>query len=521
MQPATSVRAALPGRADQAREDPRRRRADQPVLAVARRRGVRDARRDVQRADGVRLPAGHGHGVLVQRRPAQPDDRPRALPREPRGDPQDVDRGRPRPPRRRVLQLPLPQRVAAADAEAATRRSTSSARAARRPSTSPPTSAPATRSSSRRSSSSSRRWPTSARRPRPRAGRSSRTTRSSRSSATSPTPTRRPCARRARTSRSSSPGCTACRRSSSRRPGYVSRAEFLRRAQSAALADGTRATWDDMVSIGRIICGSPDTVADTLSHWAQEAQCSRMLMVLQHGDMPEWKAVKNMHMFAKEVIPRVRARSSSGEAGQGPGGGEVAMASYTRGALRPARHRDRRADRRRGRPARLPARRRHGHRLRRAAAAGRALQAHRALPSRASGPSADDTTVDDIHDYRRHYLDLLDELGLEEFALAGHSLGGWLAANFAADHAERVTRLVLAAPFGMKVDEHPTTGLPRDPGRPAGPVPDRGPVDLRRARADAADPGVPGRSLSRDHVGRAPACGRAPTTSSCTAGCTG
>ena len=64
------------------------------------------------------------------------------------------------------------------------------------------------------------------------------------------------------------------------------------------------------------------------------------------------------------------------------------------------------------------------------------------------GPSADDTTVDDIHDYRRHYLDLFDELGLEEMALAGHSLGGWLAANFAADHAERVTRLVLAAPFG-------------------------------------------------------------------------
>jgi hypothetical protein len=29
--------------------------------------------------------------------------------------------------------------------------------------------------------------------------------------------------------------------------------------------------------------------------------------------MPEWKAVKNMHMFAKEVIPRVRARSSRGE----------------------------------------------------------------------------------------------------------------------------------------------------------------------------------------------------------------
>jgi pimeloyl-ACP methyl ester carboxylesterase len=80
------------------------------------------------------------------------------------------------------------------------------------------------------------------------------------------------------------------------------------------------------------------------------------------------------------------------------------------------------------------------------------------------GPSADDTTVDDIHDYRRHYLDLFDELGLEEFALTGHSMGGWLAANFAADHGERITRLVLAAPFGMRVEDHPTTDFLAIPG---------------------------------------------------------
>jgi pimeloyl-ACP methyl ester carboxylesterase len=85
------------------------------------------------------------------------------------------------------------------------------------------------------------------------------------------------------------------------------------------------------------------------------------------------------------------------------------------------------------------------------------------------GPSADDTTVDDIHDYRRHYLDLFDELGLETMALAGHSLGGWLAANFAADHTERVTRLVLAAPFGMRDEEHPTTDFLAIPGDQLGP----------------------------------------------------
>jgi pimeloyl-ACP methyl ester carboxylesterase len=80
------------------------------------------------------------------------------------------------------------------------------------------------------------------------------------------------------------------------------------------------------------------------------------------------------------------------------------------------------------------------------------------------GPSADDPTVDDVHDYRRHYLDLLDELGVGEFALMGSSMGGWLAANFAVDHTERVRRLVLAAPLGLKVDDHPTTDIFAIPG---------------------------------------------------------
>jgi pimeloyl-ACP methyl ester carboxylesterase len=80
------------------------------------------------------------------------------------------------------------------------------------------------------------------------------------------------------------------------------------------------------------------------------------------------------------------------------------------------------------------------------------------------GLSADDPTIDDVHDYRRHYLDLLDELGIGEFALVGQSMGGWLAANFAADHGERIKRLVLAAPLGLKVEDHPTTDLFTIPG---------------------------------------------------------
>ena len=94
-------------------------------------------------------------------------------------------------------------------------------------------------------------------------------------------------------------------------PGYVSTEEFLRRASDPALAHGTEASWEDMVSIGRITCGSPDTVADTITQWCEEAGVGRVNVVLEHGDMPEWKTVKNMTMFANEVIPRLRARGGS------------------------------------------------------------------------------------------------------------------------------------------------------------------------------------------------------------------
>ncbi len=49
---------------------------------------------------------------------------------------------------------------------------------------------------------------------------------------------------------------------------------------------------------------------------------------------------------------------------------------------------------------------------------------------------------------------VLDALGIERIALVGHSLGGWLAATVAARHPDRVTELVLAAPWGMDVPGH-------------------------------------------------------------------
>jgi pimeloyl-ACP methyl ester carboxylesterase len=72
------------------------------------------------------------------------------------------------------------------------------------------------------------------------------------------------------------------------------------------------------------------------------------------------------------------------------------------------------------------------------------------------GASADDPSIDHFSDYVLHYLDLFDHLGLEEVALAGHSMGGHLASSIALLQPPRVSRLVLAAPFGLWVREHPT-----------------------------------------------------------------
>jgi pimeloyl-ACP methyl ester carboxylesterase len=72
------------------------------------------------------------------------------------------------------------------------------------------------------------------------------------------------------------------------------------------------------------------------------------------------------------------------------------------------------------------------------------------------GASADDPSIDSIHDYKLHYLDLFEQLGLEQVSLVGHSMGGYLAVTLAIEQTHRVRRLVLGSPFGLRVREHPT-----------------------------------------------------------------
>jgi pimeloyl-ACP methyl ester carboxylesterase len=59
--------------------------------------------------------------------------------------------------------------------------------------------------------------------------------------------------------------------------------------------------------------------------------------------------------------------------------------------------------------------------------------------------------LDSIDDYAHVYLELLARLDLKNVVLIGHSIGGWTAAELATKSTERIARVVLVAPVGIKV----------------------------------------------------------------------
>jgi pimeloyl-ACP methyl ester carboxylesterase len=73
--------------------------------------------------------------------------------------------------------------------------------------------------------------------------------------------------------------------------------------------------------------------------------------------------------------------------------------------------------------------------------------------------SEEDEEIDTIEDVVFHYLRVLDEVGLDEFHLAGASIGGWIAAEIAIRVPERVRSLALIGATGLFVPGHPITDI--------------------------------------------------------------
>jgi pimeloyl-ACP methyl ester carboxylesterase len=75
------------------------------------------------------------------------------------------------------------------------------------------------------------------------------------------------------------------------------------------------------------------------------------------------------------------------------------------------------------------------------------------------GQSGGFDQIDSIEDMAFHYVELFDALGLDQMILGGVSLGGWIAAEFAARWPERVKKLWIADAPGMWVDDEPLPDL--------------------------------------------------------------
>ena len=69
--------------------------------------------------------------------------------------------------------------------------------------------------------------------------------------------------------------------------------------------------------------------------------------------------------------------------------------------------------------------------------------------------SAEDESIETIDDLVFHYLEVLDALDLGSFTLAGACVGGWIAAEIAVRHPERVRGLGLIGATGLFVSGAP------------------------------------------------------------------
>ena len=94
--------------------------------------------------------------------------------------------------------------------------------------------------------------------------------------------------------------------------------------------------------------------------------------------------------------------------------------------------------------------------------------------------------LDSIDDIAHLYLELMDRKRLERVDVVGCSLGGWLAAEIATKAPERVARLVLVGPVGVKLGPADKLDIPDVFAMPQAKVTELLFHDVEKGKLDAA-----------------------------------
>ena len=92
-------------------------------------------------------------------------------------------------------------------------------------------------------------------------------------------------------------------------PGYSSRASL--KGIMAAKASLTQdLTLETAIEMGMVICGSPDTVKDTITDYWNDLRFDNLLTMMHFGNLSQELTKNSMALFAKKVLPHIQALES-------------------------------------------------------------------------------------------------------------------------------------------------------------------------------------------------------------------
>ncbi len=93
-------------------------------------------------------------------------------------------------------------------------------------------------------------------------------------------------------------------------PGYMTDHSWGRFLQSG-LGAYSDVSYEDLLGQGYAVVGSPATVRERLDELADELGFGLVNALLHIGDMPHDRTIRNMELFAREVMPHFRAQRSA------------------------------------------------------------------------------------------------------------------------------------------------------------------------------------------------------------------
>lgn len=109
------------------------------------------------------------------------------------------------------------------------------------------------------------------------------------------------------------------------------RARVKSQVVQAAAASATeshaygRPAFEDIVSKGYVIIGSPDEVAEQLRHIAKELHVGHLLLLMHYGNMSKDVTRYNTTLFAERVMPQLRDLFSEWDDPWWPKGARASM----------------------------------------------------------------------------------------------------------------------------------------------------------------------------------------------------